>query len=296
MIKIIKKKIKLGIFFLMFIIIAPALVLYANGDIFGSGWSLLKTGGIYINSAPINSGVYINSKLKDSTSFFERDLLIKNLKSGLYDITVKKEGYNTWSKKINVLDNLVSDANVFMLPKKIEVRDIPKDNFIDSKKGTTTVKIKESNEEYNYILSLFSDDVLLKNQKIASSSFSNKNLGTEKLPIMDGKIGLWRDKEEVFVSWYGKTESAPKYFCNKGICVKTIQIFNFKTEPIKIDFLPGYEGVIVVASKDEVFAMQIEDNSQKEAQTIYKGENLDFRIVNGVIYVKDNDTVGEVLL
>lgn len=280
----------------MFIIIAPALVLYANGDIFGSGWSLLKTGGIYINSAPINSGVYINSKLKDNTSFFERDLLIKNLKSGLYDITVKKEGYNTWSKKINVLDNLVSDANVFMLPKKIEVRDIPKDNFIDSKKGTTTVKIKESNEEYNYILSLFSDDVLLKNQKIASSSFSNKNFGTEKLPIMDGKIGLWRDKEEVFVSWYGKIDSAPKFFCDKDICVKTIQVFNFKKEIISIDFLPGYDGVIIVASSDEIFAMQIENNIQKEAQTIYKGKDLDFRIINSVIYVKDGDVISEVLL
>ncbi|MFA5935098.1 MAG: PEGA domain-containing protein [Candidatus Paceibacterota bacterium] len=296
MIKIIKKKIKLGIFFLLFIIIAPLLVLYANGDIFGTGWSLSKTGGIYINSAPINSEIYIDSKLRSSTSFFERDLLIKNLKPDLYNIMVKKEGYNSWSKKIIVLDNLVSDANVFMLPIKIDYRDIPKENFIDSKRGTTTIKIKQPNEEYKYVLSFFSEEVSLKAKKIASSSFSNKNLGTEEFPIMNGKIGLWRDKTKVFVSWYGKAESAPKYFCNKGICVKTIQVFDFKTEPTKIDFLPSYDGVIIFASIDEVFAMQVEDNELKEVQPIYKGKKPDFRLINGIIYVKDGDIINEVLL
>ena len=296
MIRIIKKKIRLLLFFLLFIVIAPLLVLYANGDIFGNGWSLLKTGGVYINSSPINSEVYINSKLKKNTSFFERDLLIKNLNPGIYDIKVKKQDYNTWSKKIDVFDNLVSDANVFMLPIKIETRNILKEDIIDSKKGTTTIKIKQLNEEYKYISSFFSEDVLLKSRKTATSSFSNKNLGTEESPIMNGKIGLWKDKTKVFVSWYGKVELAPKYFCNKGVCIKTIQVFNFKTEPSRVDFLPGYDGVILIASMDEIFAMQVENNTLKEAQAIFKGKKPDFRLINGIIYVKDDDTISEILL
>lgn len=298
MIKILKKKIKLGIFILLFIIISPLLVMYASGDILGGSWSLLKTGGIYINSAPINSEVYIDSKLKDNTSFFERNILIKNLKPGFYDIVIKKEGYNIWSKKITVLNNLVSDANVFMLQEKIESKDIPKENIIDSKKGTTTVKITEPNEQYLYLVGLFSEkqNIDLKNKNIATSTFSNTNRGTKESPIMNGKIGLWKEEKQVFVSWYGRMEIAPKYFCNNDICVETIEFFDFENEPLKVDFLPGYDDVVLVASGEEIFAVQIEDNPFKQKQLIYKGAKPNFRIVNDTLYVKDGDTIVEILL
>lgn len=296
MIKILKKKIRLLIFFLIFIIISPLLVLYANGDIFGDGWSLLKTGGIYINSAPINSEIYINSKTKNNTSFFERDLLVKNLKPGIYEVMVKKEGYNTWFKKINVFNNLVSDANVFMLPQKIDIRDIPKENLSDFNKGTTTIKIKEPNEEYKYISNFFWDDSNLKNKKTASSTFLNKNLGTKESPVMSGKVGLWKDKTKIFVSWYGKTESAPKYFCSNNNCLDTIAVSSFDKEPTKIDFLIGYDDILIISLDDKVFAIQIEDNPNKVIQLLYEGKKPDFRIIGGTIYVKDGDIVSEILL
>jgi hypothetical protein len=296
MIKILKKKVRLVVFFLVFIIISPLLVLYANGDIFGDGWSLLKTGGIYINSAPINSEIYINSKLKNNTSFFERDLLVKNLKPGIYEVMVKKEGYNTWFKKISVLNNLVSDANIFILPEKIDIRDIPKENINDFNKGTTTIKVKEPNEEYKYIADLFLDDLSLKNKKTASSTFLNKNLGTKESPIMSGKVGLWKDKTKIFVSWYGKIESAPKYFCNNNNCLDTIQVSVFDKEPTRIDFLSGYDDVLIISLDSKVFAIQIEDNPTKSFQLLYEGKKPDFRIIGGAIYVKDGDIINEVLL
>ena len=110
--RIIKKKIKLIIFFIIFIIVSPVIILYAKGDIFTNGWNILITGGIYVTKAPIGSDILLNGKLKDTTSFFNRDTLIKSLRPGVYEISVKKDGYNTWTNKIKVSGNLVSDANI----------------------------------------------------------------------------------------------------------------------------------------------------------------------------------------
>src|ERR1035437_3270566 len=106
-----QKKIKLLIFFLLFIIISPIIVFYASGDIFSDGWSILKTGGIYVSSAPVGSEVYLNNKFEDKVSFFKRNILIKNLMAGSYEIKVIKTGYNDWYKKIIVDTNFVADAD-----------------------------------------------------------------------------------------------------------------------------------------------------------------------------------------
>ena len=104
-----KRKINFIIFVVAFFVLAPLVVLYSTGHIFSEGFGLLKTGGMYLMSAPNNSEVYLNSKLIDTTSFFNRSVLIKDLRPNIYDVVVKKEGYNIWKKKIKVSDNLVSD-------------------------------------------------------------------------------------------------------------------------------------------------------------------------------------------
>src|SRR5690348_15489820 len=108
---ILKRKLKLIILVIVFVLVSPVVILYATGDILGSGWSLLKTGGVYVSGAPAGSDVYMNSKHIDTTSFFNKNIFIKNLRRGTYNISVKKEGYYSWSEKLTVSDNLVSDAN-----------------------------------------------------------------------------------------------------------------------------------------------------------------------------------------
>ena len=295
----IKKKIKLLIFFIIFVIAAPIIVLYANGDIFSDGWSLLKTGGIYVNSAPIDAEVYLNNKLKDKVTFFQRDILIKNLKAGNYDILVKKTGYNSWIKKIKVEDNLVTDANVFILPEKPELREITKyiseeDNF-----GTSTVKTKVKNPEYSEILALFSStSTLFLKTKISTSSIDFKsNLGTKKSPIMNNKLGLWKVNNKIFAEWFGKNESAPKYMCEEtSDCLKSKMVFELAKEPNKIAFLPDYDGVILLSTEGMIFAVQIEENPSKTIQLLYRGKNPDFRLNGGYIYVKEGTSLYEILL
>jgi len=293
---IIKRKVKLIIFVLVFIIASPIIILYANGDIFGGGWSLLKTGGIYISDAPVGSDIYLNSKFTNNTSFFDRNILIKSLKKGKYEVSVKKESYNTWTKKITVFDNLVSEANVFMLPNVINIREIYR--YVLPNSGTPTSTItKSKNPEYLEILETFTKktQTIIKTSSTSSIDFKG-NLGTKASPIMDGKIGLWSEGGRILSAWFGNNDLAPRYFCDVSNCTKTIQVIDIGIKPTRLNFLPEYSGVAVIAFQNKIFAIQIEQNPEKVAQIIYKGNVPDLRIYNNILYIKDGNYIAEVLL
>ncbi|MFA6340717.1 MAG: PEGA domain-containing protein [Candidatus Paceibacterota bacterium] len=291
---VIRRKIKFIVFLVIFVVVSPIIVLYANGDIFTSGFSLLKTGGIYVNTAPIGSQVFLNSKLVDETSFFNRDILIKNLRVGTYNVSVKKDGYNTWTKTIRVQNNIVSDANVFMLTKQSELREIT--SYILIKNGTSTMMTKKKNQEYADISAIFASTT--RKAKIVSTTTIDlkSNFGTKNAPIMDGKLGLWNEEGDIFIGWFGREDGEPKYFCDGSGCKTKLLVYSFGSSPTRIDFLPGYENAIVFAFGGDIFAVQIEENPKKFAQLIYHGNSPDFRVSDGSLYIKDRSYVAEVIL
>jgi len=294
---VIKRKIKILIFFIIFIIIAPIVILYAKGDIFINGLNILQTGGIYVAGAPIGSEVFLNSKSIDTTSFFTRNIFIRNLRPGIYNIEVKNQGYNTWFKTIKVNNNLVSDADIFMLPEKVETRKISE--YVLSDAGSTsTIVTKIKNQEYIDILSLFKNTAtkILKSPGTSSIDFKS-NLGTASAPIMDSKLGLWKEKNKIYVEWFGKNETAPKYMCDQTFdCLEKKLVTELTQEPKRINYLPGYDGVVLVSMNDSVFAIQIENNQDKMIQNIYKGKNPDFRLYDGYLYIKDGTNISEIVL
>ena len=77
---ILKRRILTVCFILLFLILAPLIIFYANGTIMGEGWNILASGGIFIRSMESRSELYVNGKEKDIIGFFTRDYLLKNLK------------------------------------------------------------------------------------------------------------------------------------------------------------------------------------------------------------------------
>jgi hypothetical protein len=73
-------------------------------------------------------------------------------------------------------------------------------------------------------------------------------------------------------------------------------VFNLSKSPTEIDFLSGYDGVIVASVDGLVFAIQIEDNPNKITQIIYTGKDPDFKMIDGSLYVKDGNNISEILL
>lgn len=83
---------------------------YAKGDRLGNTGAIKGTGLLAANSYPTSAEVYINGKLTTAT---DNTL---NLDPGNYDIEIKKDGYHTWSKKIDITAELVTPTNAQLFP------------------------------------------------------------------------------------------------------------------------------------------------------------------------------------
>jgi hypothetical protein len=106
-------------FVLLFLLLCPVLVLYSQGYRFdAANRKIAQTGGIFIKIEPKQADVYINGKLEKKTDFFFGSALIKNLLPKKYKIEVKKEGYQTWEKNLQVKEKEVAEAkSVVLFPK-----------------------------------------------------------------------------------------------------------------------------------------------------------------------------------
>ncbi len=67
--------------------------------------------------APKQAGIYLDEKLEEKTDFFFGSVLIENLLPKKYKIEVKKTGYFTWEKTLEVREKEVTEAkNVVLFP------------------------------------------------------------------------------------------------------------------------------------------------------------------------------------
>jgi len=116
------KKTRTGIFlllFILFLIAAPITVLYSLGWRFDwESKKIIQPGMFYFKVWPRNTEVYLNGKLKKRTDIFFGSILIENLKSQNYNVEIKKEGYHSWQKILEISKRKVTEAkNIVLIPK-----------------------------------------------------------------------------------------------------------------------------------------------------------------------------------
>jgi len=296
-----KRRILTGIFSLLFLILAPIIIFYANGTIMGDDWNILATGGVLVRSMESGSQLFVNGKLKDITSFFTRDYFLKNLRPGVYTILVKKDNYNDWSNMITVYPNKVVESIVFMLPKEINVTEIKKFIVEDGLSSSSIKQTPKVNPNYEVIDALFSTSSLVKKYvsvlSTTTSTSTKYAIGTKENPIRNRHLLLWSEKDTAFLAWDGDIDSAPKIFC-KYIkdtikCDSQLIVYSFETKIINLDFFLGETEKILVLMGDKIYAIEAEQNQNKKPQLLYKGKNPDFRVFNNIIYIKDGVFLGQ---
>jgi len=86
------------------------MIRYAQGYRPTKTLTIKGTGLLSANSYPTAGEVYINGKLTTAT---DNTL---NLDPGTYDIEIKKDGYHTWSKKLKIEAELVTETNAQLFP------------------------------------------------------------------------------------------------------------------------------------------------------------------------------------
>ena len=94
---------------LIFVLITPALVLYARGFKYDfSKMQVVKTGTLVVESEPRDATISLGDRqIKNKTP-----LNIRFLLPGDYEVIISKDGYQTWSKRLSIQPQFVTWANL----------------------------------------------------------------------------------------------------------------------------------------------------------------------------------------
>lgn len=320
----------------IFFVVSPLILAYSLGYRFDDELSWIETGGIYIHANVSNTEVYLEGKFIENNGVLLRNTLIQNLRPDTsYKIEVHKEGLHSWIKTLYVQPSLVTEGTLMMLPKEIEKTKIYPYQDSDGN-GTTTKPIVEKNttkispkedslmlktEEYRNLEILFNPELATTSASDSSNKkIPNKDseliilpeekedipeyfieIGIEDPSLLDNLIEtgdevMWLEDNQIVLYWVGKSEEIPYYYCLFQECRDKITL-TWDNPIEKFTLFPGRGDVWVVLSSDGIWAVEIDDRSERNIQPIYLGKDLDF-IINDQnnIVVLDQDIFYELNL
>ncbi len=289
-----RRRIFITIFFLAFFIFIPVVLLYASGYRLGEGFSLVKTGGIYIFAVANDVEVTIDDGEKMNLGLFQNGFYIQDLTPGKYTVKLTKDGYYPWVKTLKVNPQMVSEAIPIIIPKEIPLIEIEKYKAILAT-STATSSINKTNkgdkremtEQYKLLSNLF-----------ASTTEKNQNdraTGTKELIRTKNKVTIWQEGNSIYSKWNGKKEDVPSSFCNYISCniskhkiIETRDVRDF-------NFFPGRNDVIIISTDNSIVVAEIDTKSIQNIVPIYTIPDSDFVIdENDILYIKDQDQIFEV--
>ncbi|HPS20109.1 MAG TPA: PEGA domain-containing protein [Candidatus Omnitrophota bacterium] len=184
------RKICFYIFAAAYVVVCPVIILYAFGFIVkpGETGDIVKTGLIYLSSAPSDAAVYINNKFMGHRT----PACLRNLLPGDYNIRIYLKGYRPWECVINVKPN---KANVFekilMVPFKWDHHTIAKGPFTDVSPdaGDSFFVLKKGRKFGEYFLYDRRDNKLYQISRYAKGNLKNYDVNFEFMEN-DGQMFL----------------------------------------------------------------------------------------------------------
>lgn len=171
---------------ILFLIAAPLTVFYSLGWRFD--WKtkkVIQPGVFYFKVWPKNVQIYLDNELKEKTDFFFGSVLVENLLSKKYDVEIKKQGFHTWEKTLEIRKREVTEAkNIVLIPENPNFTIITKEvkNFFFSPNGKKII-LKQEIEEW--ALKLFEID-----KNVKSHLINERDISKEKVhPVRDSENG-----------------------------------------------------------------------------------------------------------
>ncbi len=303
-----KRAISWGILFLIFLIVSPLVLYYSFGYRFDDLRGIIKTGGIYIHSDIANTEIFVDGEYFKNNGVLIKNTLIQELDPETpHKIEVRKDGYYNWNKVLTVREGLVTESASMMMPKDIEANEIlpyvTKDGVATSTSMIQGIKLAK-NSEYLKVEKLFAPAVVTPPIKgsVATTTkeipkyFTELNISdSDKLDnlIVRGEEVAWVENGDVVIHWIGEKDAFPFYYCKNEICESEKKL-DWKNDIARFDFLPNRDHVLVVLGVDGIWAVEIDDRSERNIQPIFVGNKLDFRInENNRIVVLQNGSFFE---
>ncbi len=286
------------IFFLVFLAVAPFILLYSFGYNWTKNFSLLKTGGVYVYSSETGAQLYLDDKLDNSTSVFQHGLLVKDLRPDTYSVKLVKDGYIDWKKNIEVMAERVSEAYPFLIPKQIVTTVVPQ----QIPKSATASSTLIANVEYKDLLSLFATTTskapqakIVVPKKIVATT-STTTVQTKAITtypsIESKKLVIEKIGADLRATWNGSSQDTPFYFCiqNKDGCVSNFIVYSAQNIGT-FNFYPSRNDVVLVVVNSKIMVVELDKRTPQNIVELYSSPTqdvLDFRVLdNETIVIKE---------
>jgi hypothetical protein len=275
-----KRRLYLIFFAIIFIIGTPFFIFNAKGyklnlqDFF----NVSKTGGLYISTDQSRIDISVNGEIVRKTSIIQKSIFVQNLKPGVYQINISKEGLQSWNKSLRVFPEIVTEARPFLIKSEPVLTEIPRLLIGDSSAlSSTNRNVSKKNSEYDLINVLFLPPGL--------KSVSVKTATTSPYTKMLGDVLVKNSAGKLHVLWKGEKDSTPNYFCENACKLEII--VNTVSKVLSFDFFPGRNDLLILSVEDGIFVSEIDDRSSQNVQKVVSGFGYDFRIKDGKeIYLK----------
>lgn len=128
------RKVLFLLFFIIFLLLGPIIVLYSQGYRFDwKNKKITQTGGLFLRVEPKVADVFIDGKFVKKTDFLFGSVLIENLLPRKYQVEVKKERYFPWKKELEIKEKEVCEAkSIVLIPENLDYQILTKVNSPES--------------------------------------------------------------------------------------------------------------------------------------------------------------------
>ncbi len=160
--------------FAVFFVLGYFIIIYAYGyqfDFENLNWQ--KTGSILIGTNLNDIEIYIDDRLKGTTSLISNTFTEKNLLPGEYSIRIKKKGFQELDKNVGVKSGEVVQLFHIYLPDSDEIK-----SFIAKQKNEETEPVYFINKTNGFLYKNLGDN---KFEKISSESVFIKDFSVSQL-------------------------------------------------------------------------------------------------------------------
>jgi hypothetical protein len=258
-------------FVILFLVLLPAIILYADGWRFKQGFGFVRTGGIYI-AVPYNDAVVtLNGEEVGRSGFLQREFYIGDLAPAAYSLRIESPGRRAWSRLLVVEPQLVTDTHAVLLPD-----DITLSRLIISGTGTSTKTV--SRTVYDGYLAAFATST-----RIASSTIPSDIQDGVALFIVDGDI----------LARWTKNERHPSSFCGSpSLCEDEISIKRIGGRANDAYFYR--DGVVYSTEEGGIYFAEIDIRPTPVAAQLYAATGADMRLLDDVLVIKSGDMLYEV--
>lgn len=255
---------------LLFVILLPAVIFYADGYRYKFGVGFRQTGGIFLSVPYSDATVTLNGVEVGRSSFLQRSFYIDNLTTGTYTILAERGDSVPWIRALFVEPQLVTDARVLLVPIRFEARQL----IAGASSATSTRSLPPA--EFAAMQAAFRAD--------APTTSPSRTI-SDTVVIEGGNV---YDRQL-------PSGSLPtSNFCSQpSYCVVEIQIERGADTATAVAFFR--DGVIYSTEEGGVFFAEVDIRPTPVVVQLYPRPGAEFRIVGDLLVIKDGNLFYEIL-